>query len=144
MITFSTNLHDVLRFFYAWSHMYSWLDQQIKLIYRCKILFNSQQRWTDSPFSWFIIHLDSQAYCDDSIQLNSSYSGCSEETRFEISNFINIDFNDSSKITSKLYQTGPDSTQCDSYTFPQFIHEIHLQNTANTSPFASSPPTYPS
>ena len=34
MITFSTNLHDIIVIFFdAWSHMSLWLDRRIKLIY---------------------------------------------------------------------------------------------------------------
>ena len=34
-------------------------------------LLNLRQRWTDSPFLQFTIHLDSQVQYDDSTQLNS-------------------------------------------------------------------------
>ena len=56
-----------------------------------------------------MIHLDSQAGCDDSTQF--IFSGCSEDTRFPILNNINIDVNESSVILSELWQTGTNSTQ---------------------------------
>ena len=77
--------------------------------------FTYQQKRTDSPLLRFTIHLDSQADCDDSTQLNVSFSGCSKETRFPIPNYIRIVANNSSMILSELWQTGADSTQLNSW-----------------------------
>ena len=79
----------------------------------CNIIY--QQKRTDSPLLPFTIHLDSQADCDDSTQLNVSFSGCSKETRFPIPNYIRIVANNSSMILSELWQTGADSTQLNSF-----------------------------
>ena len=62
--------------------------------------------FSDLRLTW-----DSQADCDDSTELNSSFSGCSKETWFTIPNFISIEVNDSSIVISELWQTGADSTQ---------------------------------
>ena len=45
-----------------------------------------KQRWTDSPLLWFMIHLDSQAGCDDSTQLNSYFLGAQKilDSQFQI------------------------------------------------------------
>ena len=94
----------------------------------------SLQRWTDSPLLWFMIHLDSQAGCDNSIQLNSYFPRCSRETRFLIPNYISIEVNDSSVILSELWQTGTDLTQ--------FIHEIQCKM-LQIHPFAHLPHIFP-
>ena len=62
--------------------------------------------FSDLRLTW-----DSQADCDDSTELNSSFSGCSKETWFTISNFISIEVNDSSIVISELWRTGTDSAQ---------------------------------
>ena len=53
----------------------------------CILYVGAAYGFTDSPLLWFTFHLYSQADCDDSIQLNPPFSGCSQkrlDSRFQI------------------------------------------------------------
>ena len=67
-------------------------DKKISLgrfwkIFSCILYVGAAYGFTDSPLLQFTFHFYSQADCDDSIQLNSSFSGCSQkrlDSRFQI------------------------------------------------------------
>ena len=73
------------------------------------------QRWTDSPLLRFMIHLDSQDDCDDSIQLDSYFLGAQKrlDSRFQI--ILALRSTIQLMILSELWQTGADSTQFNSF-----------------------------
>ena len=96
-----------------------------------------------SQFTW--IHKLSMM-----IQFNSIHLFLDVQKRLN-SQLYSIEVNNSTMTLSVLWQTGEEQFNYDSfsamanwrgfhswvwnsYTFPQFIYEFHLQNTANTSP----------
>ena len=73
------------------------------------------QKWTDPLILWFMIHLDSQDDCDNSIQLDSYFLGAQKrlDSRFQI--ILALRSTIQLMILSELWQTGADSTQFNSF-----------------------------
>ena len=94
------------------------------------------QRWTDSLLLRFMIHLDSQDDCDDSIELDSFFPGCSKETRFPIPNYISIEVNGSTHDSFRAMATWS------RFNSIQFNHELQCKmlQIHPICTFASSPP----
>ena len=103
---------------------------------RCQSPIN--QRWTDSLLLGFMIHLDSQADCDDSIQLNSYFLGAQKR----LDSWFQIMLAIESTIQVWFFQSYGKLERIQ-------LNSIHswdwMQNAANVHPFAHLPhllPTY--